>query len=562
MGIKDWDWAKAHKDVPELPADFREYALDLFDGDHTLYYYGRGVNQTVICPVCRHAERYGSRTRIYPKSGERALCISCGRRGEYRHALRTERPSVNEIYIFIGQKYGEKGFILRGFKATLTERSPLSKQVQYKDEEPFEIRLSEHRRLYITRDGYEKEYNDPKWETLHRTASGYPTAWAEDEFSIRWGAAYGDNYKKFIIHLYPGIIEEMKGTAAEYSMMQSLYGPEPQAEYYLPIPKFSYAGCVDLTIWDFLVSYAKDRKLEILFKCGLTNLAISKLAGEPLHYNWRGKTPWDYLKVTKERFKWMCKHNPSTRMLEICRYERKHGLRLDEESCNTFGASGMTAAELDYYIRFMSPKQLSNRLLKYTGKKGDLRQIHITYRDYLHMREALEYNMNDSIIVYPRNLREEHDKMVIEQNANEAAKRQKEAEKKFRKIRERFKGAAGVYMFEEKGLMIRIAKNASEIVEEGRQLHHCVGGDTYLKRHADRKSAILFIRHAKDPTVPYITVEIAPTGEIKQWYGIHDTKPDKKKIEKFLKDYQKQLDLKALAKEAKVKICATERVAV
>lgn len=557
---ENWDWNKAHEDVPELPADFREYVLELFDGDHTLYYHGRGVNQTVICPVCRETTKYGSRTQFYPKSGERGRCDHCGRSGVFAHALRVTRPAIREIYVFIGQKFREDEFILRGFKATLIERNPLN--IREWEEDTFELRLTEHRRLYLLKKGCEKEYFSAEWECLHRSASGYGVDFAEEERKGYWHTCSGDNYRKYNMFIYPGICEEAVGTTAEYSMIQELFGTDPEAEISLPIPKYTYYGQVFLTVWDFYCEYAKDRKTEILFKCGLSNIATAKYAGSSIHYNPRAKNPWDYLKVTKERFKWMCEHNPGLRMLELCRLERKQGLRFDDESCNTFGASGMNAAELEYFLRFMSPKQLSNRLLKYTGKADVIRNTTITYRDYLHMREALGYDMTNTVYTYPRNLQAEHDKLVIEQNERKAEERKKQVESRYKKIRERFKGAAAVYVFEERGLIIRPAKNASEIVEEGRTLHHCVGGDSYLKKHADRTTAILFIRSAKKPQIPYITVEITPKGEIRQWYGIHDTKPDKKKIERFLKDYCKQLDLKALAKEAKLKICATERVAV
>ena len=559
--LTDWDWKEAYKKIPDLPADFREYALDLFDGEHTLYYHGRGVNQTVTCPVCRESTRYNSRTQIFPKSGEIGVCMGCGLRGIYAHALRVTRPDVREAYIFLGQKFGEDGFILRGFKVILIERNPLN--IRDMEEEPMELRLIEYRRLFITKEGYMTQFSTPNWECIHRTASGYGICYVEEEENRCWNTIPGDNYKKFYMYLYPGIYEEMQGTAAQYCCMEKLFGKDPEAEISIPVPRYTYGGQTVITVWDYLLSYAKDRKLEILLKCGLENLAIEKLAGSALHYNPKAKNPWDYLKVTKERFKWMCAHNPGTRMFEICKEERRNGLKLDDEICDVLGAAGLNVAEFEYFLRFMSPKQLSNRLLKYTGKKGNMRSTAITYRDYLHMREDLGYDMTNTIYTYPRNLQREHDKLVIEQNERAAEKRRKEVESKYKKIRERFKEAAVVYSFEEKGLLIRPAKNATEIVNEGRKLHHCVGGDRYLKSHGERKTIICFLRHKKTPAVPYITVEVEPTGKIRQWYGTHDTKPDEKKINRFLRDYCNQLDLKALAKEAKVKIAAAlEAVAI
>ena len=82
-------------------------------------------------------------------------------------------------------------------------------------------------------------------------------------------------------------------------------------------------------------------------------------------------------------------------------------------------------------------------------------------------------------------------------------------------------------------------------------MHHCVGGDNYLRAHAHKTSIILFLRE-KDST-PYITVEMSPKGKILQWYGAYDKKPDKEKINRWLNKYTKQLDKKALLREARTK---------
>ena len=73
-------------------------------------------------------------------------------------------------------------------------------------------------------------------------------------------------------------------------------------------------------------------------------------------------------------------------------------------------------------------------------------------------------------------------------------------------------------------------------MDEGRTLHHCVGGDSYLTKHNTGKSYILFLRFKKDEDAPYVTIEIDDT-KILQWYGAYDKKPDKENIENLLKEY-------------------------
>ena len=73
---------------------------------------------------------------------------------------------------------------------------------------------------------------------------------------------------------------------------------------------------------------------------------------------------------------------------------------------------------------------------------------------------------------------------------------------------------------------------------EGRILHHCVGGDNYLRKHSDGTSYILMLRKKTEQKTPYITVEInGERPKIMQWYGLHDGKPDQKNIQNWLDAY-------------------------
>lgn len=75
--------------------------------------------------------------------------------------------------------------------------------------------------------------------------------------------------------------------------------------------------------------------------------------------------------------------------------------------------------------------------------------------------------------------------------------------------------------------MIRPAASAGEIIEEGRTLHHCVGGDNYLSRHSIGTSYILFMRYKKSPEIPLCTIEIKGK-RFCNGMRLHDQKPDQR----------------------------------
>lgn len=62
---------------------------------------------------------------------------------------------------------------------------------------------------------------------------------------------------------------------------------------------------------------------------------------------------------------------------------------------------------------------------------------------------------------------------------------------------------------------------ARDIVIEGQQLAHCVGG--YTGRVAKGDTNIFFLRHKNSPDVPWVTVEVKNNGVIKQAYGHSDS---------------------------------------
>ena len=162
------------------------------------------------------------------------------------------------------------------------------------------------------------------------------------------------------------------------------------------------------------------------------------------------------------------------------------------------------------------------------------------YVDYLHMRIQRGYDLHNQIFLFPRDLRLAHDQMVIETNAEEIRKREQAVSEKYPDIRKNYRGLRNQYFYEDEDYLIRPARSAEEIVAEGRILHHCVGGDSYLNKHNTGRSTILFLRSKSAPETPYITIEICGT-KILQWYGIRDTKPDEIRIERHLRRYIKAL---------------------
>ena len=442
---------------------------------------------------------------------------------------------------WIGQNLGEKIFVLRGFRVTLRLYSP-----EVFDNE--EIVKQEIRRLYISREESYKEYCG--WEFDPVTKEFKPDKWASR--AAGFANACGP--------IYPDTFEEAIGTGAEYAHFQDAMEAEIFTDAENWSDRWGTSGAYYCStnnhdsIWDYLSIYAKDRKTEMLVKLNMAYLVRTQMHGYAAGLNGRAKNPWDYLRIYKSRCKgFNCMDGDDFELLKIYRLERKLKLQFSEEEIDTLKSIIGREYVIKNCLKYMTIRQLINRVNTYYKKKvGYTKSDVLTkYSDYLNMKEELGYDMTDSIILHPKDLKAEHDKAVIERNEAAAKRREEKANEMYKGISARFKRANKVYYYASGKLFVRPAKNAAEIIEEGRILHHCVGGDDYLNAHDKKESIILFLR--KKENTPYITIEMEPTGEIVQWYGAYDKKPDKKKIDRWLNKYVKQLDKKALKREAKQK---------
>nr|DAU25287.1 MAG TPA: PcfJ like protein [Caudoviricetes sp.] len=135
---------------------------------------------------------------------------------------------------------------------------------------------------------------------------------------------------------------------------------------------------------------------------------------------------------------------------------------------------------------------------------------HIDFRyyiDYLKLMKLCGVPINDTNAC-PKDLQRAHQDMVelfnaLEKERREEEKRKREAEtkKKFEQITKARKNMEMTI----NGYVFILPKRASDLVEEGSALHHCVG--TYVEDHASGETTIVFIRNSDKLDRPLYTME-------------------------------------------------------
>lgn len=532
------------KNTPELPeAEILESADNrYFHRKHYLYYKKRGCWCQIACSKCGGVtearwkagisfESQFQRWTDEPREGQNGKCPLCGETGEWKCQGKVKTAFSRSIHLFLGQRYKENGLVMRYIE--------VSKEWQLQliagNDGPEMLNASEKLSgIEVARAYFEK--GKPVQIDYHKHNN-----WEGKDF---WDDCnlYGNSNIQIksapvMWQTYP----EMAGTFLQYSALK---------EY------AAAAGKVNPI--EYLERYQKTPQIEMLVKLNLIGV-VKELVR--CHYgivfNSDAKRPDEFLGIRKEHVKQLIEKKGSIDILEVMQMEKRMKQAWTDEQISRIAETGLKRGQAETVLRYMSLQQFLNRVEKYAGceygtgcrnAEAQIRHIAMTYADYLRMRQDLGYDLNNTVYQQPRNLAAAHEKMVMESSQKEIDKRLDMVREEFSDIRKNYRKLRNRFFYEDEKLLIRPARSAEEIVMEGRSLHHCVGGDDYIRKHNEGETYILMVRDKKNPELPYITVEInAKRENIIQWYGANDKKPDKDNMDKWLDNYITRLRCGGLA---------------
>lgn len=498
---------KKMAELPDVPPGFRETIMETtFKNDHILYFGKDGA----------YCSRCGRRVKAEGKKhGETGECPECRKRVVFKDTRYIKEHAEDKEVLYI-QPYGEET-VLRYFKCALVSACKRKERLVYTESVRtyHGNKISVYKKRYIHYYSYNGEFWTDRMNAFHPVAYGNSTC------------------------LYTGNMEEIRGilgNIACYALEQT--GNEGQKVH----------------IKDILNEYNTDQLqlYEKLYKAGL-----KRLAGESMKrtngISWRRnqRELKKTLKISKPMLEYMVKTNGGRKTLEILQDAFADPRGLNDEKIFRLAKAGIKAGELAE----TSEKNKLMKTLNYLEREAGYKNLNTTfthYRDYIGMAEAMGYDMSNGTVRYPKDLRQAHDRAVAMFYDGETDKMKREALKKYPNIKRMKTGLEERYAYRTKKYLITAPHSAADIIEEGRSLHHCVGGDTYLDRHNRGKSYILFMRKTEEPDKSYYTIEIDPeTDTIRQYYGMNDKKPDREAVDAFLKKWKAHM--------AQKKKAATER---
>lgn len=179
------------------------------------------------------------------------------------------------------------------------------------------------------------------------------------------------------------------------------------------------------------------------------------------------------------------------------------------------------------HLSFLRKFTTYHKIIKYARKQNHQKRHYYSnetyasyiigkWKDYLGMCEKLGYDTRNDRVVFPKNLRDEHDKLV-------QLIRVKFDPEMDAKIKALYPSLEAAYHFEDEHFLMRPPMDFNEFIDEGVNLLHCVCTNGYYKGHVDGTNLIFFIRKKEDPATPFYTLEYGVSSQsTRQLRGYRD----------------------------------------
>lgn len=499
------------KDLPSPPRDLKGFIHRETAPQYIFYDYHRNKKPMEgYCTACRHTVEVTSAKHnqfgVCPRCKKTVTFKSRGRRGDI-----SDRGTVQVL-----QRLSENKMILRIFKF----------YYDYFREDVPKVDVYENARAFISWDEDKKENVD--WY-YHSYNSGDLTPWKSGTRPV-WSFYQYSFEADFCGYLYTRNLEEvLSGTPWKYSQLGAFYLHDREPMQVIP----------------YLREYLRHPALEYLVKLRLYRLAQAAVYGEDGGYvlgenplNMDGLNIGEVLGIGKQYLPLMQEVNINRAILGLMKKLLSRGFSVDSQLLLWCQENAITDAdELERCLKHTS----AHKLIRYLQEQSqdDCFSARVYYRstaqtlafgiykDYIRFCEDLGYDLTDDFILYPRHLKEAHDRTSEMFN-------KRKAEITDQKIAAEYANLLKQYRMTRYGLMIVPPKTAAEIVEEGHALHHCVGG--YISRVANKECVILFLRKKEEPDKPFYTIEVKD-GEVQQIRGYDNCDPPPK-VEAYMKVWE------------------------
>lgn len=485
------------KYVPVLPRDLKGFIHREVMPQYIFYDYQRKGPERAFCTACRHevsiAAAKHNASGTCPRCKKKITFKSRGKRGRI-----FDRATVQVL-----QKAEGNGLVLRIIKVY---RSFADSDI------PNHFEIWENARQFITLSSSGQCSVDAYY--YHYKAGYDLTPWCNGYRPVfdRWKYNYTADMSGVLYQR--NLSDTLKDTPWAYSQLEAFSG----------IASFSGVAT-------FLSAYIKRPKIEHLIKMKLYRLVSGIIYGGYSYsalqaINFNGENMRAILGIDRPYFPLLRELNPSIDQLHLIRQLLQADHKPSTEQIKWFIASKISNADAaKELLAHMSVHKLQRYVEQQFAPEDEaalkrvdyykMNTLITDYHDYLCMCKELQYDVKNSFILFPRELKAAHDSVAKTLKDKRTAEQEKAIAGSFDEWQKR-------YQYQSKELMMIPPHSAKEIVDEGAALHHCVR--LYVKNVAEKKSVILFVRSVDEPDKSLCTVEVKD-GQVTQARGFDNAEP-------------------------------------
>lgn len=485
------------KYVPVLPRDLKGFIHREVMPQYIFYDYQRKAPGHAYCTACRHEVRIAA-----AKHNTSGLCPRCKKKITFKCRGRRGRIFDRET-VQVLQKAEGNGLVLRIIKVY---RSFADSDI------PNHFEIWENARQFITLSSSGQCSVDAYY--YHYKAGYDLTPWCNGYRPVfdRWKYNFTADMSGVLYQR--NLSDTLKDTPWAYSQLEAFSG----------IASFSGVAT-------FLSAYIKRPKIEHLIKMKLYRLVSGIIYGGYSYsalqaINFNGENMRAILGIDRPYFPLLRELNPSIDQLHLIRQLLQADHKPSTEQIKWFIASKISNADAaKELLAHMSVHKLQRYVEQQFAPEDEaalkrvdyykMNTLITDYHDYLCMCKELQYDVKNSFILFPRELKAAHDSVAKTLKDKRTAEHEKAIAGSFDEWQKR-------YQYQSKELMMIPPHSAKEIVDEGAALHHCVR--LYVKNVAEKKSVILFVRSVDEPDKSLCTVEVKD-GQVTQARGFDNEEP-------------------------------------
>lgn len=513
---KPWDEDMAL--VPKLAGGFKEWMRrDVCRDTYIIYEYGKGNVKEGYCSRCKRMVPVTE-----PRHRKKTQCPKCKADAMFMASGKIKTLVTNTYEAEMMQKI-KGGLVVRRFRQW--------QRYYGADYRNPNVITAEDTRILIFEDGRTVKYD---WTSYKNKI----TRWCRDKGYYPAKRTY---YWSQRIKFYKRNFKQIKEN--------SVILKQSAIDRWETLPA---------TVTDYLAIERGNPAVEMLAKIGMFRLA-KNLIDESYDRNLLDQEQTELskmLKIDNARMKRLKDMDGNINSLKWMQYEKLHNTIWPDEMIKDLGNAEVSTAEFNFLPHPVNVL----KCYRYVKKQSVLIdetiwQTVVTWRDYINMAEQMKMNTKVEQIAKPKNVKEAHDRLVMLKKEKGIEKEAAALEKKWKKVDAHLEKIQK-FEYEYGDYCIVAPKKIIDIVKEGMILGHCVHTcDYYFSRIQTDETYLFFLRKKASPDMPWYTLEVEPSGNIRQKRTTGDKQnADFDKALPFLKKWQKHF--KSLLTEEEKKLGA------